>query len=198
MRLRVLFTGVATFAVPFTALSLAATESPASARTVGTGFVSCAGATGKVTFSPAWSDATAGLITAKVKITLNRCTGGTPAVSSINVTGKVKFTPGTNVCSEDEETGADGHLTLKYGHGVAPSKFAGYIAPDPGPSFAQFWSDFGGNTVTGSFPDSQVLPPNYYDPSFDIPDAGQTGNCTSGVSAITFNSSGPGDVAVDL
>ncbi len=166
MRPRMMVVGVALLTLPILANLAPIGVGSAWATTTGTGIVNCFGeagvATGSIKYSPAWSDATAGPVTAKIKFKVTgACSGGSPAPTQIKGSGTVTFTPGVGQCSEAEETGAKGTLTLTYGQGIAPSKFHGFIAPDPGPSFPYLWSEFGGNKVKGSFPNSQAVPPTY-------------------------------------
>lgn len=202
MRVRRIVTGLAALSVVGAALNAATDSVPAWALVTGTGTVNCdvsTGATvsGTVKYTPAWSDSTTGAVTAKIKFTVEHCTGGNPTPVKIVGAGKVTFTPGANNCSEAEETGGDGTLKLTYGHGIAPSTYSGYIAPDPIGSFPYLWSEFGGNVVTGSYPNSQAVPP-YSDPQFVITDASQTGNCTSGVRSVVLAGSGSSIDALNL
>ncbi len=199
MRPRKMVVGVALLSLPILANLVPIGVESAGATTTGTGVVDCFGeagvATGSIKYSPAWSDATIGPVTAKIKFKVTgACTGGSPAPTQIKGSGTVTFTPGVGQCSEAEETGAKGTLKLTYGQGIAPSKFHGFIAPDPGPSFPYLWSEFGGNKVTGSFPNSQAVPP-FSDPEIVIGESSQNGNCSDGVTSVVLGATG-GDAEV--
>jgi hypothetical protein len=193
--LRKLVVATAVLSLPFVAMSMPIGSDPAWATMTGTGIVNCwantgSVATGSIKYSPSWSDSTSGAITATIKFTIKGCAGGSPAPVKIKGSGKVTFTPGLGQCSEAEETGGDGTLKLTYGPGIAPSRYSGFIAPDPAASsFPRLWSEFGGNVVTGSFPNSQAVPP-FSDPEIAIEATSGIGNCTTGVTSTVLNASG--------
>jgi hypothetical protein len=193
MSFRKLTVAFGVLSLPLVAMATPIGLTPAWATVTGTGIVNCFGAgtvaTGSIKYSPAWSDSTSGPITATIKFTIKGCAGGSPAPVKIKGSGKVTFTPGLGQCSEAEETGGHGTLKLSYGPGIAPSHFSGFIAPDPATSgFPYLWSEFGGNAVTGSFPNSQAVPP-YSDPDIVIGAKSANGNCTAGVTSTVLSAS---------
>jgi len=183
--------GVAGLAAP---LSAATATLASASTTTGTGAYECGGFGGTITFSPAWSDSARG----KVKATLSFSPLGfppyfatcgpssfDPAPSPVPLTvsgkGVLKFANGTCSSSTSTPPSVMGKLKLTYNS-----------VPKLKPSTMAFQGDVGsqgvldssgGTSVSGSYPSAPL--PIVPIAKFDTWVA--TGNCTTGISAVSFS-----------
>jgi hypothetical protein len=102
-----------------------ASVAPASATvSPGTGTYSCSHMTGKVTFSPAWSDNGGGTVTAKMTFTATGCSGGNPTPTTVTAAGTIHFTNGNGSCNLGTSDATEATV-LRYSPAAANSKLVG-------------------------------------------------------------------------
>jgi hypothetical protein len=177
MRLRRLIIGVAATGLAFTALAVAGGGPAWAKATTGTGTYSCSHEIGSVQFSPAFTDTGTGKVKATVDVSLSACSGGTPSVPSAQLTGHFNFANGGSVCSSETALSILGKLHLRYSNGAKKSELnlgnGSVVTIDP-------YNDEGAlmlsGTVTGSYPTTD---------GFDEVTGDTSGNCTTGVQAIS-------------
>lgn len=185
MRLRRIIIGTMVL-LPFSALTLISCGGTAGATVPGTGVANCTGASGTITYTPAWSNAdSSSRIKAKIKITFSGCSGGTPSASKFKATGTLKFTPSLseNECTNAEEPGGVGTLQLTWNDGASPSTYTGNIwVPNPTDPF--FTSESGNDVVTGSYPNGGPLTTTV--PELEAHEVSAVGNCRTGVKSVVI------------
>ena len=197
MRPRKMVVGVVLLSVPILVNVAPIGAESAWATTTGTGIVNCSGAasvaTGSIKYSPVWSDATTGSVTATIKFKITgACSGGSPAPSQIKGSGTVTFTPGVGQCSGGRgETWGEGHDQgcFPWQRHCAEQISAALSLRIPGRRFLTYGAESGGNKVKGSFPNSQAVPP-FSDPEIVIGESSQNGNCTAGVTSVVLGATG--------
>jgi hypothetical protein len=147
---------------------------PAEAAIIGTGTVTCSGASGgEVSFSPPWTDTGTGTVTARVSFNVSECGETSPRPVSVEVTGTLKFANGRGRCSADGvETSGRLKLAWAASPAVKNSHATGRFSVAP-----EGFGSVNHLIVRGSYATrsgAQVGGGTY-----------PNGNCTSGVTSLT-------------
>lgn len=155
----------------------------ALAAGTGSGTYGCQAGSGKVTYSPALTDA-GGPTTVNLKFSASTCTGGTPTPTKVHGTWTQTIDLPVHACSEFTSPVAITGLKLTYYPHVSPSTVSGGGVTVSGPEI--LFSNF---DVSGSYP---VTHSGTIELQTFVPQHG--GNCTSGIaSAKVSNAANPMD-----
>jgi len=139
----------------------------------GTGTYTCNDATGKISFTPAWSDSGTGKVTGQFTFTATGCSGGSPAPTKVSGSGTIHFANGEQTC-EIEAIGK-AKTTLTYQPSVEPSVLKGGAAIiNSGSGFSP------GGRVSGSYPSHAAFGEFLGTP---------TGGCATGITSATLKQS---------
>jgi hypothetical protein len=117
--------GFVAFLFGVTSILALAGAAPAVAKSVkGVGQYSCDPSTqGQITFSPPWSDAGKGTVTATINAEAEfSCHGGSPTPIDVHIGGTLKLSNGFSSCNSSPGEAASGKLKLTYpAEGIKPS-----------------------------------------------------------------------------